>query len=159
MISAATPGNSLAQTRRNKEVIFYDHIDDSADHHPALHSGGLSDGPVLTGGRDRFSGRRRAGGCAGRLCGRPLHGHGDFARPQHPHGHPGQLCGRIRVRPVRHLCHRQHHVLYHFSHRRLHLHLDRAEAVPLSADKKRLTLVLDAVLFYRYIEDTPCAAV
>ena len=78
MISAATPGNSPAQTRRNKEVIFYDHIDDSADHHPALHSGGLSDGPVLTGGRDRFSGRRRAGGCAGRLCGRPLHGHGDF---------------------------------------------------------------------------------
>ena len=67
--------------------------------------------------------------------------------------------GRIRVRPVRHLCHRQHHVLYHFSHRRLHLHLGGPEAVPLSADKKRLTLVLDAVLFYRYIEDTPCAAV
>ena len=32
MISAATPGNSPAQTRRNKEVIFYEHIDDSADH-------------------------------------------------------------------------------------------------------------------------------
>ena len=68
----------------------------------------------------------------------------------------GSFVGEV---PVRHLCHRQHHVLYHFSHRRLHLHLDRAEAVPLSADKKRLTLVLDAVLFYRYIEDTPCAAV
>ena len=69
------------------------------------------------------------------------------------------ICGRIRVRPVRHLCHRQHHVLHHLGHRCLHLHLDRPEAVPLSADKSRLTLVLDAVLCYSYTEDTPCATV
>ena len=74
----------------------------------------------------------RAGGCAGRISGRALYGHGNFPWPQHPDGRAGQLCGRVFVRPAGHPRLRQLFFLCHFGNRCLHLHLGRPEDLQVS---------------------------
>ena len=93
---------------------------------------GLPDRPADAGRCAGFPFCGRAGGCAGRISGRALYGHGNFPWPQHPDGRAGQLCGRVFVRPAGHPRLRQLFFLCHFGNRCLHLHLGRPEDLQVS---------------------------